>query len=75
MELPIVIGQAALGLAAIYAIMLGTRSEPELSEYVNVGIMFQPGLESCQQRSMAEYVYHRYFQHLGCLVAPQTLPL
>jgi len=36
MELPIVIGQAALGLAAIYAIM-----------------------------SMAEYVYHRYFQHLG----------
>ena len=52
MEVPLEMGQGVLGLGLLYAIMLlGSKR----------GLF----LKANESRSMAEYIYHRYFQHLG----------
>ena len=51
--------ETVLGLAALYAIMSRTQEGWEDAW----------SADSWKLRSMAEYVYHRYFQHLGCFTA------
>eukprot|EP00434_Breviolum_minutum_P010589 symbB.v1.2.009340.t1/scaffold561.1/size520142/8 len=55
LDLPIGMAETVLGLAALYAIMSGTQEGWEDAW----------SADSWKLRSMAEYVYHRYFQHLG----------
>ena len=76
LDLPIGMAQAVAGLAALYAIMFESEAVKCL---VHVCFMFVSLQVTClhglcmraieSPRSMAEYVYHRYFQHLGCLAA------